>query len=223
MLEAVDIHKSFETAGGPLTVLRGVSLRLAAGDAAAIMGPSGCGKSTLLHILGALDSPTSGSVQLGGIDPHQLPEREQALFRNARVGFVFQDHSLLPQLTVLENVLTPVLVGRPDADAPAHAHHLLEAVGLGARLNHRPGELSGGEKQRTAIARALVRRPDLLLCDEPTGNLDRRSAESVADLLEQLRREERHIQIVVTHSHELAGRFPKRYRLDDGLLCDSAG
>jgi len=223
VLEVTDLHKSYETAAGPLAVLRGVSLRLEAGNAAAIMGPSGCGKSTLLHILGALDTPSSGSVKLAGIDPHALPERDQALFRNARVGFVFQDHSLLPQLTVLENVLTPVLVGRHDPDATAHARQLLQAVGLGARLDHRPGELSGGEKQRTAIARALIRRPALLLCDEPTGNLDRRSAETVAELLEQLRRDERHIQIVVTHSSELAGRFPIRYRLDDGVLCDSAG
>jgi lipoprotein-releasing system ATP-binding protein len=223
VLEITNLHKSYESPSGPLPVLNDINLRLKTGDSASIMGPSGCGKSTLLHILGVLDQPTSGTVRLGGVDPFALPEPKQALFRNARVGFVFQDHSLLPQLTVLENVLTPLMVGAPDPDAHDHARRLLNAVGLGARLNHRPGQLSGGEKQRAAIARALVRKPDLLLCDEPTGNLDRHAAETVAELLDQLRRDEPHIQIVVTHSPELGARFERRYRLEDGRLCDSAG
>jgi lipoprotein-releasing system ATP-binding protein len=222
VLEVNNVYKNYESEAGPVTVLHGVSLRLETGNAASIMGPSGCGKSTLLHILGVLDRPTSGTMRLGGVDPFALTEPEQALFRNARVGFVFQDHSLLPQLTVLENVLTPLLVGAPDPEAPDHARRLLNAVGLGARLNHRPGQLSGGEKQRAALARALVRKPDLLLCDEPTGNLDRHAAETVAELLDQLRRDEPHIQIVVTHSPELGARFERRYRLEDGRLCDSA-
>jgi lipoprotein-releasing system ATP-binding protein len=222
VLEVSNVYKNYESEAGALPVLIGVSLHLPAGSAASIMGPSGCGKSTLLHILGVLDRPTSGSVRLAGVDPFALSEPEQALFRNARVGFVFQDHSLLPQLTVLENVLTPLLVGQADPEAPDRARSLLNAVGLGARFNHRPGQLSGGEKQRAAIARALVRMPDLLLCDEPTGNLDRHSAETVAELLDQLRRDQPHIQIVVTHSPEIGARFERRFRLEDGRLCDSA-
>lgn len=199
-------------------MLRGVDLTLKKGDGIAVMGPSGCGKSTLLQILGALDRPTSGDVTLEGVDPFTLTEPEQARFRNRSVGFVFQDHCLLPQLTVAENVMVPLMVGEEDTMGPERARKLLDEVGLGARLNHRPAELSGGEKQRVAIARALVRNPKLLLCDEPTGNLDRSTAEQVAGVLERVRREHQTMLVVATHSVEIAARFPRHVELVDGLL-----
>src|SRR5262245_29596437 len=187
MLQVSAVSKRYSTPRGPLEVLSDVTFALSPGDAAAVTGPSGSGKSTLLYILGALDSPTSGTVTLDGQNPHALREREQAAFRNQRIGFVFQDHSLLPQCSVLENVLAPTLVAPPDGGQPAayesRARELLTQVGLGERLEHRPAELSGGEKQRAALARALIRNPLLLLCDEPTGNLDRASADGVASLL----------------------------------------
>jgi lipoprotein-releasing system ATP-binding protein len=183
------------------------------GEAAAIMGPSGVGKSTLLYIAGGLEPPTSGRVTLDGSDPYRLGEKELAEFRNRKIGFLFQDHCLLPQCSVLENVLIPTLVAN-DRDAyPGRARELLAQVGLGERLEHRPSELSGGEKQRAALARALICRPLLLLCDEPTGNLDEASADVVADLLLELHRRQETILIVVTHSRELAARFPARYEL----------
>jgi lipoprotein-releasing system ATP-binding protein len=182
------------------------------------MGPSGSGKSTLLYILGALEPPTSGSVTLGGTNPFNLPARELAVFRNREVGFVFQDHCLLPQCSVLENVLVPTLVGPADSSGNAHARRLLEQVGLSHRLSHLPGQLSGGEKQRVALARALVRRPRLLLCDEPTGNLDRASADTVASLLFELQTQQQAILIVVTHSADLAARFPIRFDLASRTL-----
>ena len=177
------------------------------GDAAAIMGPSGSGKSTLLYILGALEPPTTGSVTLDGTNPFALPANDLAAFRNKEIGFVFQDHCLLPQCSVLENVLVPTLVGARDAGAEAHARSLIDQVGLTPRMRHLPAQLSGGEKQRVALARALVRRPRLLLCDEPTGNLDRKSAEAVAALLFELQQKQNAILIAVTHSAELAARF----------------
>ena len=189
------------------------------------MGPSGAGKSSLLYILGALEPPTSGTVTLDGRDPFQLSAAELAAFRNQSIGFVFQDHCLLPQCTVLENVLIPTLVAptRGSADRDEHtvarrARDLVEHVGLGDRADHRPGELSGGERQRVAVARALVCEPRLLLCDEPTGNLDRASAESVASLLLDLHRLQNTILIVVTHSEQLASRFPIRFELVDRAL-----
>src|SRR5687767_1076955 len=184
------------------------------------MGPSGSGKSTLLYILGALEPPTSGGVTLDGQNPFTLGERELAAFRNREVGFIFQDHCLLPQCSVLENVLTPTLVARRDGgdDYGARAQALLEQVGLAERLHHRPAELSGGEKQRAALARALMMRPTLLLCDEPTGNLDRKAAERVASLLLELHRAQQTVLVVVTHSAELAERFPVRYRLTEQRL-----
>jgi lipoprotein-releasing system ATP-binding protein len=203
---------------GPLPILTDVSFELAAGEAAAIMGPSGSGKSTLLYIVGSLDRPTAGSVQVEGRDPFQLAEAALAAFRNRTVGFVFQDHALLPQCSVLENVLVPTLVAPRDPDAPARARHLLERVGLGGRLEHRPSALSGGEKQRVAIARALINRPRLLLCDEPTGNLDHRAADTVGSLLTELHGEHGTTLLVVTHSSELAARLPRRYHLVDGML-----
>jgi lipoprotein-releasing system ATP-binding protein len=213
MLEVSGIAKEYLTPRGPLTVLSGVSFSLERGEAAAIMGPSGSGKSTLLYILGALEPPTAGVVTLDGRNPCQLPEKELAAFRNRMIGFIFQDHCLLPQCSVLENVLIPTLVAEDRDDYPKRARQLLEQVGLADRLDHRPAELSGGEKQRVALARALIQRPHLLLCDEPTGNLDEASAEVVAALLLELHRRQETMLIVVTHSAGLAARFPKRYEL----------
>jgi len=220
VLIANGISKSYPTPRGELPILKGISLSLNRGDAVAIMGPSGSGKSTLLYILGVLDAPTSGTLTLDGQDPFALGEREQAAFRNRRIGFVFQDHSLLPQCSVLENVLAPTLVASSTegANAPARARELLGQVGLSDRLEHRPGELSGGEKQRAAIARALIRDPQLILCDEPTGNLDRASADTVASLLIDLHRSRNTILVVVTHSAALAERFPLRYEMNGGTL-----
>jgi len=184
----------------------------------AIMGPSGVGKSTLLHIIGALEEPTCGTVTLAGCNPFCLPDKELAAFRNQSVGFVFQDHCLLPQCSVVENVLIPTLVANHRVDYVPRARSLLQQVGLGDRLEHRPAELSGGEKQRVALARALIRRPLLLLCDEPTGNLDRASAAVVASLLLELHRKRENIIVAVTHSVELASSFPIRYELHHANL-----
>jgi lipoprotein-releasing system ATP-binding protein len=224
MLIARDIRKSYPTPRGPLEILNGISLTLSRGDAIAITGPSGSGKSTLLYILGALEPPSSGTVTLDNANPFELNERQQAAFRNRHIGFVFQDHSLLPQCSVLENVLTPTLAaarnGTDDSagDDERRARQLLEEVGLGDRLDHRPAELSGGEKQRAAVARALILNPTVLLCDEPTGNLDRSSANAVADLLLTLHKERNTILITVTHSAALAERFATRYEMDGGRL-----
>ena len=222
MLIAKDITKSYPAPRGALAILSGISLTLSRGDAVAIMGPSGSGKSTLLYILGALEPPTSGTVTLDGQNPFDLGERAQAAFRNAHVGFVFQDHSLLPQCSVLENVLIPTLAapsgqGHP-VDDERRAREILSQVGLADRLDHRPGELSGGEKQRAAVARALIRNPSVLLCDEPTGNLDRTSAGAVAQLLLDLHAHHKTVLVVVTHSLALAERFPTRYEMDGGRL-----
>jgi lipoprotein-releasing system ATP-binding protein len=215
------VAKSYPTPRGELPILHDVSLSLDRGESAAIMGPSGSGKSTLLYILGGLEPPTAGTVTLDGQDPYALGERAQAAFRNRKVGFVFQDHSLLPQCSVLENVLAPTLVAAPDdgnRDDAARARELLRAVGLAERLDHRPGELSGGEKQRAAIARALIREPLLLLCDEPTGNLDGSSADAVASLLMDLHQNRANVLIVVTHSASLAGRFATQFEMSGGMV-----
>lgn len=183
------------------------------------MGPSGSGKSTLLYLLGALEPPSSGTVTLNGQDPFLLPAKQLAAFRNRQIGFVFQDHCLLPQCSVIENVLTPTLVSSSsNGDAPTRAAALLKHVGLAERLDHRPAQLSGGEKQRVALARALIMKPKLLLCDEPTGNLDQKSAAVVADLLLDIHRQSETILVVVTHSSELAARFPQRFELRNQQL-----
>jgi len=203
-----------------LVILRDITLTLVAGESAAIMGPSGSGKSTLLNILGTLEPPTSGRVTLDGANPFELPERDLARFRNRRVGFIFQEHHLLPQCSVLENVLLPTLTEKRGAEGDnlERARRLLDRVGLSDRLDHRPAELSGGERQRVAIARALVNRPSLLLADEPTGNLDRSTAATVATLLSEVHREEDAILIVVTHSEQLAEWFGRCWELNDGRL-----
>jgi lipoprotein-releasing system ATP-binding protein len=222
-LIAHELAREFPTRSGPLVVLRGISLELSEGQNLAVLGPSGCGKSTLLQILGTLDQPTSGTLTLGGEDPFRLAEPELADFRNRRIGFIFQDHHLLPQCSVLENVLVPTLAqGGAKAEHLERARQLLGRVGLGERLDHRPAELSGGERQRAAIARALLLKPSLLLADEPTGNLDRTNAQRIAELLLELQAQERTMLVMVTHSQEIAGRLEKRMELDDGKLVGRA-
>jgi lipoprotein-releasing system ATP-binding protein len=223
-LRVEHLSKDYPTRSGPLWVLRDVSLDLPRGAALAVMGPSGSGKSTLLHVLGTLDRPTAGTVRLDGKDPFALSEPELADFRNRHIGFVFQDHYLLPQCSVLENVLIPTLVGHDDrGSAEAWARRLLDRVGLKQRLDHRPAELSGGERQRVAVARALIHHPLLVLADEPTGNLDRRTAQSVGQLLLELHREQQTILVVVTHSAELARQFPSQLEMADGTLQPADG
>jgi lipoprotein-releasing system ATP-binding protein len=218
-LQVENVTKQYATRAEPLEVLRGVSLALDPGQNLAILGPSGSGKSTLLSILGTLETPTSGRVLLGGVDAAQLGERQLAAFRSRQIGFVFQDHYLLPQCTVLENVLIPAVpLGPVSATSVERAEMLLERVGLSARREHRPAELSGGERQRAALARALINRPALLLADEPTGNLDRTTAQQVGQLLVELQTTEPMILIVVTHSERLAECLQRRLELDAGRL-----
>ena len=217
MLHVSELSKEYPTPRGPLRVLSDVSFDMKPGDAAAIMGPSGSGKSSLLYILGGLEPPSSGTVTLDGKNPFQLDATGLATFRNKEIGFVFQDHCLLPQCTVLENVLVPTLL-KPDREDASRARALVERVGLADRIDHRPAALSGGERQRVAIARALIRSPRLLLCDEPTGNLDRAAAENVAAVLLDLHRLKNTILLVVTHSTVLAERFPARFTLVDTRL-----
>ena len=218
MLTVTGVTKQYPAPQGTLTVLSNVTFSLAPGDAATITGPSGSGKSSLLYMLGALEPPSSGEITLGGRNPFTLAAAALADFRNGEIGFVFQDHCLLPQCTVLENVLVPTLVARKEDGVTDRARTLLDQVGLSGRLEHRPAELSGGEKQRVAIARALIRQPRLLLCDEPTGNLDQTSAATVASLLLDLHRRQNNILIVVTHSERLAAEFPIRFEIDRGLV-----
>jgi lipoprotein-releasing system ATP-binding protein len=214
-----DLRKEYVTSGGSLVVLQGVNLSLSAGDSLAVMGPSGSGKSSLLFVLGGLERPTSGSVQLRGNDVFAADESSLAAWRQESVGFVFQEHHLLPQCTVLENVLIPRLAGPgTTAEDVARATTLLQRVGLQHRLEHRPAQLSGGERQRVAVCRALINQPALLLADEPTGNLDRENADAIGSLLLELSRDSRSILICVTHSQDLAARFPKRADLRDGIL-----
>jgi len=215
-----NVTKEYSTPAEPLRILSGISLSLGRGENLAILGPSGSGKSTLLSILGTLEPPTSGSIRVAGTDPFVLNEVELARFRRENIGFVFQEHHLLPQCTVLENVLVPFLSdGAATGDDERRAADLLARVGLSQRLTHRPAELSGGERQRVAIARALVRTPVLLLADEPTGNLDRKTAHSIVELLLELQAERNAILVVVTHSDAVAGSLRRRMELDSGQLA----
>jgi lipoprotein-releasing system ATP-binding protein len=227
MLKVDQLSKQYATPSGSLTIIDNVSFEVDRAQAVAIMGPSGCGKSTLLYMLGGLEPPSSGTVTLDGENPYSLSEAAQAEFRGKHVGFVFQDHLLLPQLTAVENVLAPALAMAKDVKADQHelqrrALYLLLEVGLEDRADHRPGELSGGERQRVAIARALMRQPSVLLCDEPTGNLDRAAAGVVSDLLVRLYQAQRTMLVVVTHSQALAERFDRRYELNGGTLQKQA-
>ena len=218
MLKVENISKEYPSPRGTLRILSDISLTLSRGEAISIMGPSGSGKSTLLYILGALEPPTSGTVTLDGNDPFKLNARQLAAFRNKEIGFIFQDHCLLPQCSVIENVLTPTLVAENHNHANDRAGELIEQVGLQERIDHRPAELSGGEKQRVALARALIMKPQLVLCDEPTGNLDQKSADAIASLFFELHERQQTILIVVTHNPELAARFPRRLHLKDQRL-----
>ncbi|HZZ81305.1 MAG TPA: ABC transporter ATP-binding protein [Gemmataceae bacterium] len=215
-----NLCKTYPTRSGDLVVLRDVNLTLQPGEALGILGPSGSGKSTLLYLLGTLERATSGTYQLGDKHPFQLSDRELAHFRNRSIGFVFQDHHLLPQCSVLENVLIPVLAGGAT-NAEPRARQLLERVGLSHRLDHRPAELSGGERQRVAVARALIHQPLLVLADEPTGNLDRKTAQTVGELLIEMHQQEKTMLIVVTHSAELAKLLPRRMEMLDGTLVEA--
>jgi lipoprotein-releasing system ATP-binding protein len=220
-LKLSEVAKHFDMRHTRVEVLRGISFAMTSGHSLAVTGPSGSGKSTLLHLIGTLDAPSSGTIEIDGTEPFLLPEPELAAFRNEEIGFVFQDPHLLPQYTVLENVLLPTLAF-PSSGGPGRemATALLDRVGLSHRLDHQPAELSGGERQRVAIARALINGPGLLLCDEPTGNLDVESADAVAELLTELHGDEQNILIVVTHSLELAARFERRFELREGICSE---
>lgn len=213
------VSRTFDSAGGPVEILKDVDLRVVSGSAVAIRGPSGCGKSTLLHIAGTLDRPTTGVVEILGENPWLLSSRRLAAFRNHHIGFIFQEHQLLPQCSVLENVLLPTLAGSSsDADVRQRARELLDRVGLQHRLTHRPGMLSGGERQRVAVCRSLINRPSLLLADEPTGNLDPVTAETIGRLLLEIAREHNTALLCVTHSDALASQFPDSESFSDGTL-----
>lgn len=226
LLTLVEVSKRYDSLDGapPLEVLRGITFEIARGESIAIVGPSGSGKSTLLNIIGTLDRPTSGQVKLDGNDLSRLSEAQLAAVRNRQIGFIFQSHYLLPQCTVMENVLVPTLA---DSDsklqygAEERARRLLQRVGLGERLSHRPGQLSGGERQRAAVVRALINQPKLLLADEPTGSLDRTSADELGQLLVDLNREQNVTLIVVTHAPDLAKRMARVLELRDGKLLQS--
>lgn len=214
---AIDIVKEFETPSQKLRILDGVSLELNRGDNVAIVGESGSGKSTFLHIVGSLDEATSGAVELLGQTVSDLNEGQLAKYRNENVGFIFQQHHLLPQLSALDNVLVPTLaIGKPGAETIERAKELLNSVGLADRMTHKPGLLSGGEQQRVAVARALIGEPALLLADEPTGSLDRSNAQGLGELLLQVQEQSNAILVCVTHSSKLAETFSKTLRLENG-------
>jgi len=219
LIKIVDLYKSFPMGGRELTVLKGIHLDIARGEILAIVGASGAGKSTLLHIIGTLDRPTSGTVLFEEQDLFRLSDQEQAEFRNRRIGFVFQFHHLLPEFTALENAYLPALIQkRPAAQVRADATALLKDVGLGDRLDHKPGELSGGEQQRVAVARALMQRPDLVLSDEPTGNLDTHTGEALFALMRELNRARGTTFVIVTHNEKLSAQADRIIHMEDGRI-----
>jgi lipoprotein-releasing system ATP-binding protein len=218
-LTVSDVYQRFTRGEQNIDVLHAVSLSAAVGESLALVGPSGSGKSTLLHLLGTLEKPTAGQIAIGGQDPNALSEPELARFRNEQIGFIFQSHHLLPQYSALDNTLVPSLAF-PQESRAGRARDLLTAVGLAQRLEHRPAELSGGECQRVAVARALINRPGLLLCDEPTGSLDRQTATTVADLLFTLHRSEDTVLVIATHDPELADRCDRRFALREGTCVE---
>jgi len=218
-LEAVDVTRSYRLEGGTVDALRGVTLTVEQGDYAAVVGPSGSGKSTLMHLLGGLDRPTTGTLRVGGRDVSTMTEDELADLRNRTIGFVFQSFQLLARTSAVDNVGMPLVYrGARRAERRRRAQAALERVGMGHRLDHRPNELSGGEQQRVAIARALVGEPQVLLADEPTGNLDTRNGAEVMALLEQLNRDQGVAVVLVTHDLEIAARARRQVRVRDGLL-----
>ena len=221
-LEVEQLKKTFQSQSQELEVLKGISFSMEKGENLVVIGPSGSGKSTLLHIIGTLDHPTSGSVRIDAIDPFQLSEWELAKFRNQNIGFVFQEHHLLPQLSVLENVLIPTIAeGSSTADQADRAKDLIDQIGLTPRINHRPGELSGGERQRVAIARSLIFSPSLILADEPTGSLDQKNSELVGEMLLKMQQTVNAMLIVVTHSSKLAQMFSRQLQFEDGLVTET--
>lgn len=223
VLKCTSLSKEFREGGQVLHVLRGIEMEVARGDLLAIIGASGSGKTTLLQLLGGLDTPSSGQVEILGHDLSRLAEEDRGRLRNKSIGFVYQFHHLLPEFSALENVAMPLLVGRmKPADAADRAAALLQRVGLGERLGHKPGQLSGGERQRAAVARALITRPALVLADEPTGNLDGRTGNQVFDLMLELNRELGTSLVVVTHDHDIADRMDRILALEDGHLVAEA-
>ncbi len=219
MIEVVGLYKSFPMGGRELMVLNDINLHIQRGELIAIMGASGAGKSTLLQILGTLDRPTRGTVSFEGQDIFQLSEQQQAEFRNKRVGFVFQFHHLLPEFTALENACLPAMIQSRDlADVTGEATKLLREVGLGERLHHKPGELSGGEQQRVSVARALMQQPDLVLADEPTGNLDSHTGDALFTLLRQLNRSRGTTFVIVTHNDKLSAHADRIVSMQDGMI-----
>ncbi|MBI4400120.1 MAG: ABC transporter ATP-binding protein [Nitrospirae bacterium] len=222
MIQVMDLHKTFPMGGQEVTALRGVRFEIARGEVLAIVGASGAGKSTLLHIIGTLDRPTAGTVLFEGQDLFRLSDQEQAEFRNRRIGFVFQFHHLLPEFTALENTCLPAYIqNRPWVELEAEATALLNAVGLGHRLHHKPGELSGGEQQRVAVARALMQRPDLVLADEPTGNLDTHTGDELFALMRTLNRTRGISFVIVTHNEKLSAQADRIIHMEDGKITNS--
>lgn len=224
LIQLTGVSKTFGSGANRVEVLKSIDVTIQAGDTVSIMGPSGCGKSTLLNLIGALDTPSGGEIRIDGVGLQSMSDNELSAFRNRKMGFIFQSHHLLPQLSALENTLLPALAA---ANAPSEklrdrAMSLIKRVGLESRMHARPAQLSGGEKQRVAVARALVLSPEILLADEPTGALDQKTAESLADLLMELNREEKVALVTVTHSAELGSRMNRQLKLSEGVLKEAA-